>query len=154
MIMKKEYLEYADLSKEQLISMADEDYFLNNKVGKTFKKEFLALIDIDEDEIEEYMEELFTRIQFMDKKEVLELCFEEVYSRPNSEDRFLLKKTLLDFIENISLWKYKGYTIKQIERKNVRNDIKVGRNDLCPCGSGKKYKKCCGSNDKIIKFKK
>jgi uncharacterized protein YecA (UPF0149 family) len=22
----------------------------------------------------------------------------------------------------------------------------VGRNDPCPCGSGKKYKKCCGSN--------
>jgi preprotein translocase subunit SecA len=24
-------------------------------------------------------------------------------------------------------------------------DASVGRNDLCPCGSGKKYKKCCGS---------
>ena len=24
---------------------------------------------------------------------------------------------------------------------------KVGRNDLCPCGSGKKYKKCCGQNN-------
>ena len=24
---------------------------------------------------------------------------------------------------------------------------KPGRNDLCPCGSGKKYKKCCGIND-------
>ncbi len=24
---------------------------------------------------------------------------------------------------------------------------KVGRNDLCPCGSGKKYKKCCGRNE-------
>ena len=24
---------------------------------------------------------------------------------------------------------------------------KVGRNDLCPCGSGKKYKKCCGVNE-------
>ena len=23
---------------------------------------------------------------------------------------------------------------------------KVGRNDPCPCGSGKKYKKCCGFN--------
>ena len=23
----------------------------------------------------------------------------------------------------------------------------VGRNDPCPCGSGKKYKKCCGKND-------
>jgi preprotein translocase subunit SecA len=28
----------------------------------------------------------------------------------------------------------------------VRNVPKVGRNDLCPCGSGKKYKKCCGVN--------
>jgi uncharacterized protein len=26
-----------------------------------------------------------------------------------------------------------------------RNPSKVGRNDPCPCGSGKKYKKCCGS---------
>ncbi len=25
-----------------------------------------------------------------------------------------------------------------------RTEPKVGRNDLCPCGSGKKYKKCCG----------
>ncbi|MBI1870419.1 MAG: preprotein translocase subunit SecA [Chlamydiae bacterium] len=28
----------------------------------------------------------------------------------------------------------------------IRRDLpKVGRNDLCPCGSGKKYKKCCGA---------
>lgn len=27
-----------------------------------------------------------------------------------------------------------------------RNGNKVGRNDPCPCGSGKKYKKCCGTN--------
>ncbi|WP_147822267.1 YchJ family protein [Salidesulfovibrio onnuriiensis] len=26
----------------------------------------------------------------------------------------------------------------------VRNENKVGRNEPCPCGSGKKYKKCCG----------
>ena len=26
----------------------------------------------------------------------------------------------------------------------VRNTRKVGRNEPCPCGSGKKYKKCCG----------
>ena len=26
----------------------------------------------------------------------------------------------------------------------VTHDVKVGRNDPCPCGSGKKYKKCCG----------
>ena len=28
--------------------------------------------------------------------------------------------------------------------KPVRTGAKVGRNDSCPCGSGKKYKKCCG----------
>ena len=30
-----------------------------------------------------------------------------------------------------------------------KNEPKTGRNDLCPCGSGKKYKKCCGAPDKI-----
>ena len=29
-------------------------------------------------------------------------------------------------------------------QKPIINDNKVGRNDPCPCGSGKKYKKCCG----------
>ena len=28
-----------------------------------------------------------------------------------------------------------------------RDSKKVGRNDLCPCGSGKKYKNCCGKNE-------
>jgi len=28
----------------------------------------------------------------------------------------------------------------------VRRSPKIGRNDPCPCGSGKKYKKCCGAN--------
>ncbi len=30
----------------------------------------------------------------------------------------------------------------------VRDGVKVGRNDPCPCGSGKKYKQCCGSLSK------
>lgn len=31
---------------------------------------------------------------------------------------------------------------------------KIGRNDLCPCGSGKKYKKCCMANDKKLSEEK
>ena len=31
-----------------------------------------------------------------------------------------------------------------VKKQPVRNEPKVGRNDLCPCGSGKKYKNCCG----------
>ncbi|MDF2520411.1 MAG: Protein translocase subunit secA [Clostridia bacterium] len=31
-------------------------------------------------------------------------------------------------------------------RKPVVKEDRIGRNDLCPCGSGKKYKKCCGAD--------
>jgi len=34
---------------------------------------------------------------------------------------------------------------KAVQQARRPND-KVGRNDPCPCGSGKKYKRCCGSN--------
>jgi len=60
----------------------------------------------------------------------------------------------------ISLYLLKSEIRKNIERKEVVKKIitndgketiktskksdKVGRNDLCPCGSGKKYKQCCG----------
>ena len=35
----------------------------------------------------------------------------------------------------------------QKPKPEKRKEPKVGRNDPCPCGSGKKYKKCCGVND-------
>jgi len=31
------------------------------------------------------------------------------------------------------------------ERKIIRASVKVGRNDPCPCGSGKKFKACHGA---------
>ena len=34
-----------------------------------------------------------------------------------------------------------------IKKQPVVKKEKVGRNDPCPCGSGKKYKKCCGLNE-------
>ena len=37
--------------------------------------------------------------------------------------------------------------VKNYKRsKTVVKDKEPGRNDPCPCGSGKKYKKCCGKN--------
>ena len=41
-------------------------------------------------------------------------------------------------------WVYAG---QQLQRGTTvrRETPKVGRNDPCPCGSGKKYKKCCGA---------
>jgi preprotein translocase subunit SecA len=36
--------------------------------------------------------------------------------------------------------------VAQPQSAAARPDSQVGRNDPCPCGSGKKYKKCCGRN--------
>ena len=50
------------------------------------------------------------------------------------------------FAKSIRKWSLKGYTEDEIEKANARvvNEVKIGRNDPCICGSGKKYKKCCG----------
>ena len=42
---------------------------------------------------------------------------------------------------------FEGAVKKQPKRVNIskKAESSVGRNDLCPCGSGKKYKKCCGA---------
>ena len=40
----------------------------------------------------------------------------------------------------------KALYLEQKASGTVRKEKKIGRNDPCPCGSGKKYKKCCGRN--------
>ena len=40
-----------------------------------------------------------------------------------------------------------GATDGSDKKRPVKKGEKVGRNDPCPCGSGKKYKKCCGVNE-------
>ncbi|WP_417401992.1 SEC-C metal-binding domain-containing protein, partial [Hominenteromicrobium sp.] len=49
------------------------------------------------------------------------------------------------------IYKYDGYCRPICERcangggrTYVRSGEKIGRNEPCPCGSGLKYKKCCG----------
>ena len=40
----------------------------------------------------------------------------------------------------------KALFLEQKKSGTIIKDKKVGRNDPCPCGSGKKFKKCCGAN--------
>ncbi|MCM8828881.1 MAG: SEC-C metal-binding domain-containing protein, partial [Candidatus Omnitrophica bacterium] len=37
-------------------------------------------------------------------------------------------------------------SVPGVKQQPVRVGTKIGRNEPCPCGSGKKYKKCCGAN--------
>ena len=52
--------------------------------------------------------------------------------------------TLPEWDKHLTAEKRKELYKAQKNSKTVKNEVKVGRNDPCPCGSGKKYKKCCG----------
>ena len=40
---------------------------------------------------------------------------------------------------------FAGGSSDTVDKKQAISAKKAGRNDPCPCGSGKKYKKCCGA---------
>ncbi|MBD3344837.1 MAG: YchJ family protein [Chitinivibrionales bacterium] len=59
----------------------------------------------------------------------------------NNERKYIHERA--EFVKDNEKWLYKDGTIVPSEQY-VRESPKVGRNDPCSCGSGKKHKKCCG----------
>ena len=58
------------------------------------------------------------------------------------------RSKLSDHLQNAQASHGDEVSAAEAKQKPVTNDgEKVGRNDPCPCGSGKKYKNCCGIND-------
>ena len=69
------------------------------------------------------------------KEEVVEILFKIQISTPSQVNAMKKKEQ-----EDLTFSHSDGSGIKQPVK---RSSIKVQRNDPCPCGSGKKYKKCC-----------
>lgn len=75
----------------------------------------------------------------------LDIDFEKLY--------FNMLKADADYLYTLKAWEgiFSEDKIMQIIKdfkrsKIVHKEKEPGRNDPCPCGSGKKYKKCCGAN--------
>ena len=66
-------------------------------------------------------------------KKMVEYKAEHLYNLPQWEGIFDLETR-------------RRLTIEQKKSRTVIRNEKIGRNEPCPCGSGKKYKKCCGAN--------
>ena len=76
-----------------------------------------------------------------------EVGWEEMKNHPEIEARHEeMAASLGDCVMAIQTWWLPTRKAKSTIR---RDEPKVGRNDLCPCGSGKKFKKCCGSPEKL-----
>ncbi|MFA7076272.1 MAG: preprotein translocase subunit SecA [Candidatus Izemoplasmatales bacterium] len=69
----------------------------------------------------------------------------------NDVTRYVLKAQVRQNTERVQVAKpvstYSGKEDMEVKRKPRTVQTKVGRNDPCPCGSGKKYKHCHGKND-------
>ena len=56
-----------------------------------------------------------------------------------------IKNDLIKFLLNLNIVVSNQEEEKTVDNANVKEGKKVGRNEKCPCGSGKKFKYCHGN---------
>ena len=113
---------------------------LNSAVvgGQELRKEITALLDSGKLGDNSAMAAQAIQSIFMDTKRFREIYVKQhkgFFDNPEDEIPHIHEPV----IEETPQMPGKGTPI-------VRTTPKIGRNDPCPCGSGKKYKKCCGKN--------
>jgi len=125
-----------------MISLQSIDtHWKDHLLGMDHLKEGIGLRGYGQkDPVREYQKEGYDL--FMDmiqriKEDTLEkLCIVQIQREEEVEE--IREQSRQDYIMN------RGEDIAAPTTVRRKNE-KVGRNDLCPCGSGKKYKKCCGA---------
>ena len=78
---------------------------------------------------------------------------EITYSETTLDSNNSLNKLDVSSLDAATIKRLMDY---QNRKPSVREYKKIGRNDPCPCGSGKKYKKCClntGKYENLVKTK-
>jgi preprotein translocase subunit SecA len=91
------------------------------------------------DPLVEYKKEAFDMFSEMSGRisfEIISRLFKIQVQRSQEAEITRTRKTNLNYNRGDS-----------VSTQPAKKGNKVGRNDPCPCGSGKKYKKCCGIND-------
>lgn len=157
-------------AKEELLQYKDETYFEVTEQYKALKA-YLAknLFEGDDDTAEIICEDIQGLCQYgFSANGVFDIFNDKGVDFKGKEQVNEVLQLVMDLANNTRLWENNGHTPQEIfekyEKPNLRplpkepfdfkgsgesNVIsfqtgkKVGRNDLCPCGSGKKFKKCC-----------
>lgn len=75
-------------------------------------------------------------------EEMLVAILEEGGYKISSKKQKELLKELIKVQKNVRIWGLNGF--KTNELTDLHKSEKIGRNEQCPCNSGKKYKQCCG----------
>lgn len=139
------------LSNTEFIKYADEEYFEQNSGVKELKKYFkVSCDDMDNYVIDAITKEIYDSFAGKSHSTVDDIlnAYGVGFYDAESEKTFNMVCRYMEY--NTRKWLNRGFTDKEIEvkesNKGAVKNKKIGRNDPCPCGSGKKYKKCCGRN--------
>ncbi|WP_290441171.1 SEC-C domain-containing protein [Clostridium gasigenes] len=137
---------YYKFDKKALIKAAKPDFIEENKQALKLEKVIGELFVIDKKILKEEIESYSIAIK---NEEPLDACIDvylRAYQIEADEERNIFSEELTKLANSVRRWSYKGYSQTEIDnkKKTVVVEVKVGRNDVCICGSGKKYKKCCG----------
>jgi len=150
-VEKQVRVDYTIISKNELLSMADEDYIYESNFGKTFFNEFSSVFNMDKDILEGLIESLYLEIQENELKDVIAEILEQLED-DNKEIKDFMHNCVGKFLKDIRLWKFKGVKLNEKKGNSITNEKQkpIRRNDPCYCGSGKKYKDCCAKNGNVI----
>ena len=152
-INKEDIKEYAVITKEELLIMSGDNWVYNSKAGRSFYKEFTSMFSVDKDMTIAMMEDLVLDVQELEPSEAVEKMI-ELINIDNEDIRIVASKMMNKFVNKIRLWKFKGISTNDVKASVISKTVSksVGRNEPCICGSGKKYKKCCGRNGNVVEF--
>lgn len=143
---KNSDINFMNFDRKTLFKASKPDYIEENKEVNKLEKVLNELFVIDKKILKEELESFSIAI-----KNEVPLCeaieiFLEAYEIESEEEKEILKEELKKLAMNVKRWTLKGHSEREIEnkRKSIKKENSIGRNDICPCGSNKKYKKCCG----------
>ncbi|PAB57518.1 hypothetical protein CCE28_18615 [Anaeromicrobium sediminis] len=99
---------------------------------------------VDENQFNMFFKELVIMLQYNYSADKIMKLVEKFIDIKTNKDKNKLTDNIFKLNNNTRLWALKGNTpADAFKKKPVEVEEKIGRNDPCPCGSGKKYKKCC-----------
>lgn len=137
---KKEFLRYADGDYYEHTPQIEALTTFFVKEVKLSRTRAAGLVDDIHDLCAQEVK-LQVIMDMLEKKEIEFATFDKVQK---------FAELYMEMHNHTRIWFNKGHTPDEIsklyrpETSEPRRVVKVGRNAPCPCGSGKKYKKCCG----------
>ena len=138
--------------KAEFLKYADPDYYERTSEAALMREYLLQDAGLEPNLVDEVLLELHFAIVLEARPQQL-LDILRDYEVPLSGGHMQIVLDILTGMANgTRLWSNNGFTPNELferyERRHLRKlpskVVKIGRNDPCPCGSGKKYKKCCG----------